>query len=409
MKRVIFLVALIAFGFSATAQTMKVQSAYADMKNNRLANAKKNIDAACENESTKNDPKTWHYAGLIYAKLVEVSKTDAKLFKKQKIETPILVLAETSTQAILKSIEMEKAANTIEYVNANINTLKYIVIFQFDTAFKVFSDRKYQECIPMLENVVKISQIAGDKEIYMKSKACLSLSYDAIGQKDKAVELYRNLVKEKTTEESIYINLFIANKKEKEIEKATNVLKAGVKNIPSSYTLLGLLTGAYVEAGNIEEADKCIVTLKSIADTISQNKSTILVIIANSLRDANKIDDAIAMYNQSLSIDPSQNEALSTQTNANFGLGALYFNMAVDQLDKAANLPVGEESDKEYNRLMEDSKVKFSQSIPYFEKVLAKKPNDIATLNQLKIIYSRLQMTEKYKEISAKLETLRTK
>ncbi|HBN05164.1 MAG TPA: methyltransferase, partial [Bacteroidales bacterium] len=64
MKRVIFLVALIAFGFSATAQTMKVQSAYADMKNNRLANAKKNIDAACENESTKNDPKTWHYAGL---------------------------------------------------------------------------------------------------------------------------------------------------------------------------------------------------------------------------------------------------------------------------------------------------------------------------------------------------------
>lgn len=410
MKRIIFLlVALIAFGFSATAQTMKVQSAYADMKNNRLANAKKNIDAACENENTKNDPKTWHYAGLIYAKLVEVSQTDQKLFNKQKIETPIPQLAETSTQAILKSLEMEKAAGTNEYMEANINTLKYIVIYQFNRAFDVFNGGKYIESIPMLDNVAKLAQTVRDKEIYMKSNACLALAYDASNQKDKAVELYRTLVKEKTTEEAIYINLFLANKKAKENEKAINVLKAGVKNIPSNYKLLGLLSGAYIEAGNKEEAANCIATLKSMADTISQNKPTVLVIIANSLRDANNIDDAIAMYNQSLTLDPNQNEALSTQNNANFGLGALYFNLAVDQLDKAANLPVGEESDKEYNRLMEDSKVKFSQSIPYFEKVLVKKPNDIATLNQLKIIYSRLQMTEKYKEVSTKLESLRNK
>lgn len=407
MKRIIFLVALIAFGFSATAQTMKVQSAYADMKNNRLANAKKNIDAACEHESTKNDPKTWHYAGLIYAKLVEVSQTDDKLYKKQKIETPIPELAETSTQAILKSLEIEKAANTFEYMNANINTLKYIVIYQFNRSFDAFSKGKYAECIPMLENVVKISQIAGDKEITMKSNACLSLSYDATNQKDKAADLYRQLVREKTTEEAIYINLYLANKKSNEMDKAINVLKAGVKNIPSNFKLLGLLTGAYIEAGNKEEADKCITTLKSMADTISQNKPTVLVIIGNSLRDANKMDDAIAMYNQSLSLDPNQNEAASSQTNANFGLGVLYFNWAVDLKDQSDKLPI--EAAEAYDKLQVESKAKFTLSIPYFEKVLAKRPNDIATLNALKVIYSRLEMTEKYKEVSAKLESLRNK
>lgn len=407
MKRIIFLVALIAFGFSATAQTMKVQSAYADMKNNRLANAKKNIDAACEHESTKNDPKTWHYAGLIYAKLVEVSQTDDKLYKKQKIETPIPELAEASTQAILKSLEIEKAANTFEYMNANINTLKYIVIYQFNRSFDAFSKGKYAECIPMLENVVKISQIAGDKEITMKSNACLALSYDATNQKDKATELYRQLVREKTTEEAIYINLYLANKKSNEMDKAINVLKAGVKNIPSNFKLLGLLTGAYIEAGNKEEADKCIATLKSMADTISQNKPTVLVIIGNSLRDANKMDDAIAMYNQSLSLDPNQNEAASSQTNANFGLGVLYFNWAVDLKDQSDKLPI--EAAEAYDKLQVESKAKFTLSIPYFEKVLAKRPNDIATLNALKVIYSRLEMTDKYKEVSAKLEALRTK
>ncbi len=407
MKRIIFLVALIAFGFSATAQTMKVQSAYADMKNNRLANAKKNIDAACEHESTKNDPKTWHYAGLIYAKLVEVSQTDDKLYKKQKIETPIPELAETSTQAILKSLEIEKAANTFEYMNANINTLKYIVIYQFNRSFDTFSKGKYAECIPLLENVVKISQIAGDKEITMKSNACLALSYDATNQKDKAADLYRQLVREKTTEEAIYINLYLANKKSNEMDKAINVLKAGVKNIPSNFKLLGLLTGAYIEAGNKEEADKCIATLKSMADTISQNKPTVLVIIGNSLRDANKMDDAIAMYSQSLSLDPDQNEATSSQTNANFGLGVLYFNWAVDLKDQSDKLPI--EAAEAYDKLQVESKAKFTLSIPYFEKVLAKRPNDIATLNALKVIYSRLEMTEKYKEVSAKLEALRTK
>jgi len=144
-----------------------------------------------------------------------------------------------------------------------------------------------------------------------------------------------------------------------------------------------------------------------MADTISQNKPTVLVIIGNSLRDANKMDDAIAMYNQSLSLDPNQNEAASSQTNANFGLGVLYFNWAVDLKDQSDKLPI--EAAEAYDKLQVESKAKFTLSIPYFEKVLAKRPNDIATLNALKVIYSRLEMTEKYKEVSAKLEALRTK
>ncbi len=400
MKRIVLLVALVAFGLSATAQTMKVQSAYSDMKNNRLANAKKNIDAACEHDNTKNDPKTWHYAGLIYAKLVEVSQTDEKLFKRQKVDTPVPELAEVSKNAILKSLELEKAAQTSEYMKANINTLDYIVVYQFNLAFGDFNQGKYAESIPMFEEVIKTAQVSRNKEVEMTSKACLSLAYDATGQKDKAVELYRQLVKQNTKEEAIYINLFLANKQAKEMDKAINVLKAGVKNLPSNYKLLGLLSGAYIENGNKEEADKCIATLKSMADTISQNKPAVLVIIANSLRDANNKEDAISMYNQSISLDPNQ-------TDANFGLGVLYFNWAVDIKDQADNLPL--DATATYDKMQLESKEKFNTSIPYFEKVLTKKPNDIATLNALKVIYSRLEMKEKYQEVNAKLESLRTK
>ncbi|MDD4001393.1 MAG: tetratricopeptide repeat protein [Bacteroidales bacterium] len=398
MKKIILFVALIVFGLSAFAQTMKVQSAYADMKNKRLAEAKKNIDAACEHESTKSDAKTWHYTGLIYAKLVEVSQTDQKLYKKQKIETPIPELAEISKQAIMKSMEIEKAAQTNEYTAANSNTLNYITIYQFDIALNTFNSGKYAESIPLFEDVVKGAVASRNKEVEMKSNFCIAMAYDATKLKDKAIEMYRQLVKQNTKEEAVYINLFIANKKANELDKAINVLKIGVKNLPSNYRLLGLLSGAYIETGNKVEADKTIATLKSISDTITENKPSVLVIIGDVLRDANNTEDAIAMYNKSLELKP-------VQTEANYGLGVLHFNSAVDLKEKADNLPF--DATEQYDKLQKESKEKFSLAIPFFEKVLTSKPKDINTLNALKIIYSRLEMTEKYKQVSAVLDSLR--
>ena len=96
MKKCLIFAALFAASIGVSAQTMKVQSAYSDMKNDRWKNALANIEEACVNEKTKEDAKTWNYAGLIYAKLVELSESqdpkDQKLLKKQKVDIPIHVL-----------------------------------------------------------------------------------------------------------------------------------------------------------------------------------------------------------------------------------------------------------------------------------------------------------------------------
>ena len=398
IKRIILIVALLAVGFGASAQTMKVQSAYADMKNKRLGPAMINIQDACAHEDTKADPKTWHYAGLIYAKLVEVSQTDEKLFKKQKIDTPVPELAEKAKQALLKSMELEKATNTSEYSAANVGTLNYIIIYQFDIALNTFNTGKYAESIPLFEELIKGASAARNNEVYMKSKFCIAMAYDATKQKDKANEIYRELVKENSKEEAVYINLFIANKQAKEMDKAINVLKRGVKVLPSNYKLLGLLSGAYIESGNKEEADKCINTLKSMADTITKDKPVVIVMVGDALRDAGNNDAAIAMYNKSLEILPEQ-------TGANYGLGVLYFNMAVDLTEQANKLPF--EQAAEFEKLKADANTKFTLAVPYFEKVLTLKPKDINTLNALKVIYSRLAMQDKYKAVSATLETIK--
>ena len=67
MKKIALFTALLALGFALNAQTLQVQSAMSDLKRGYLNKAKAAIDKACDHESTKDDPKTWYYAGLIYS------------------------------------------------------------------------------------------------------------------------------------------------------------------------------------------------------------------------------------------------------------------------------------------------------------------------------------------------------
>ena len=112
MKKSVVFIALLSMVIGASAQTMKVQSAYSDMKNERLASAKQNIDDACVNEKTKDDPKTWNYAGLIYAQIVDASqstnKQKQKMYKKQNITTPVEDLCRQGIDALKKSLDLEK-------------------------------------------------------------------------------------------------------------------------------------------------------------------------------------------------------------------------------------------------------------------------------------------------------------
>lgn len=384
---------LLALGLGANAQTMKVQSAYADMKNNRLADAKENIDAACVDESTMKDPKTWHYSGLIYAKLVEVSQTNEKLFKKQKVTIPLDQLAETARVNLMKSMDMEKAAGTSEYSAANVGTLSYIAAYQLNNAVAVFNSQKYADAIPMLEKVSAAAQYARNTELEQKAQYITAMAYTATKQPEKATELYRELVKNNTKEKTVYINLYLANKQAKEMDKAINVLKRGVKNLPEDYQMLGLLAGAYQEAGNKEEATKCIDQLK----TMSQGKPEVMSIVGDVLRDGGNTDEAIKMYTQSLAAKPDQIES-------NFGIGTLYFNWAVDLKEKADKLPMEDQAG--YDKLMKESKEKFALAIPYLEKVRTINPKHFQALKALKGIYSILEMKDKYQEVSAQLNTM---
>ena len=69
MKRTFLLLILLMIGLCVKAQSVNVNSAYSDLNRGYLNKAKAEIDAACKHYDTKNDAKTWYYAGLIYCRI----------------------------------------------------------------------------------------------------------------------------------------------------------------------------------------------------------------------------------------------------------------------------------------------------------------------------------------------------
>lgn len=395
MKKSLVLAALLLMAAGSFAQTMKVQSAYSDMKNDRLRNAMENIEEACVHEKTKDDAKTWHYAGLIYAKFVELSQStnedDQKLLKKQKVKVPIDELADKAQNALIKSIEIEKANKTNEYISVSNGALMVIAGYQLQRAIDVFNEGKYQESIPLLEKTLQAAEVCQYKEVVERTKLIMAMAYDATNQKDKAAELYRELVKGNTKEREAYINLFVYNQQAKEMDKAINVLKKGVKVLSKDTQLKALLASSYISAGNNAEAEKLIQEILALGADNPDN----LNYVGGIYRDAGDMAKAEEYYNKSLSLK-------ADQTDAYFGLASTYFNKGIDLLKEAEKVPLEDETGL-YDKMKNEAFDYFNKAIPNYNKVLEKKPKDFQTLKSLRNIYSLLNMKEEYQKIDAML------
>ncbi len=396
MKRKLIFAALLALSMGATAQTMMVQSAYSDMKNDRWGKALENIEKACAHEKTKDEAKTWNYAGLIYAKFVELSQSenpkDQKLLKKQKVDTPIPELADKAQDALIKSIELEKKAGTNEFISVSNGALTFIASYQLQRAIDEFNAQKYQESIPLFEKAVKAASVCGYKEVGEKAKLVMAMAYDALNQKDKSAELYRELVKAGTKEREAYINLFVANTAAGEADKAINVLKRGCKMLPKDAQLKALLGGAYLQAGNKEEAEKIVQELLAMGE----NNAEVLNYVGGIYRDADNIEKAEEYYNKSLALN-------ANQTDAHLGLGTTYFNKGIATLKEAEKVPLDDMTGA-YDKMKAEAFEFFKKAIPSFRKVLETKPTDFQSLKALRNIYSLLNMKAEFQEIDAKLK-----
>ncbi|PLX06187.1 MAG: hypothetical protein C0596_17040 [Marinilabiliales bacterium] len=193
----------------------------------------------------------------------------------------------------------------------------------------------------------------------------------------------------------IYLNQATAYKFTGDTVKMLETLENGIEKFPeNNYALVIETFNYYVNTGENEKA------FEYITMAIDQNPddAQFYVIKGTLLEELGRKLEAQTEYEKAIELQPENFDA-------NYSLGAFYYNTAVDTLDWAdKNIPI-----TEFQKLDEFKQISngyFEKSLPYLEKAYAQQPKNVNVLGTLRTIYYRLQRMEEYEKIKAELDAL---
>lgn len=411
MKKLTMIVACLAFGFSTMAQTLNVQSAAQDMKKGYLDKAMKEIDAACEHESTKNDAKTWYYAGLIYSQIGADISTNKKSKFNKLADDPTSVYHTWLEKALNAAMRCKELDTDNEYADRNNSVLRYVGNEYYTRAVSAYNENNdFEKAIQLCEESIKVFNASGDRKFAMDAYYLAGLSSKNLKNNENVLKYFKPLVRTKTDKQVVYRTLFDLYKEQKDTVEAMKLAKTYAKNCPTDYNSSLMMAEAYLLTGNVENGREEINKAINLSKDNPAVYEGLLSAAAGILVETQDYDGAKAKYEESLSLRPNQFEA-------NFGLGSMIYNRGVDKLDAANAVPIDDESGLS-EKLNEESKEFFRQSIQYFNAAITyidgldaeaqkmQRANLYNCLNALKNIYVRLEMYEDLKPINARISQI---
>jgi tetratricopeptide (TPR) repeat protein len=385
---------------AATAQQNNIQSAirslnYEPMKYSDLENAKDAIDKAAENELTANDPKMWFIRGKVYDRIANNKEAKEKNLDPQAAE-----------KAVVSFVNAIKTDTKKNYYDDCKSMVTQASITLFSKAVNAYSSGDPAGALKMykllyavfpldVDNVLKRSNIT--PEILYKNSY---FAANKAGDKSEARANLQKLIDIKFNDPKIYFWMSDLELEQKDTAKAIAVIEQGLSIFEDDGKLINRQIGLYLMTGKTD------VLIGKLAESIeAAPDNEILYLIRGELYEAkNETVKAEADYLQVLQLNPDHFVA-------NYDLGTLHFNRAVEFVKKAQeadqknNLNESMKWEKEY-------KAEFQKSETYLTKakeINPKKTEDDnqkyrITLQSLRQIYARTNRLDKANEMKAELE-----
>ncbi len=173
----------------------------------------------------------------------------------------------------------------------------------------------------------------------------------------------------------------------KEFDKAIEVLKKAIIAYPEDAEISENLMNAFIGAERNEEARELLVArVKKFPDSKYDRYNYGVFLLKD-----NEFEKSVNEFKAVLSLDPAFGAAT-------YNLAATYVNWGVAEQDRLKK--EGKEGDKSYQE-------KFNLAIPYLEKVLEEKPNDIQIWELLGQVYANLGNSKKAAEAYDKADSIR--
>lgn len=373
MKQLILIPAVALALNVAVAQKSEVASAYSYLKYEQLDKAKEAIDKASNHEVTMNMEKTWYYRGLIYQ----------SLYKNEKFGNLSANSLEEALTAFNKCLEINPK---YEYAQ-EITEKKTLLSRQFsDKGYDEFTKKDYGAAFKSFENVLSLNP--NDTAIYYNAAISADKAKDAANAK----KYFGKLAEMNYNDSKFYQPYAQVLLSEKDTAGALKVLSTGLTRFPGEKGMLIQQTNIFIQSGKTDEA------LKSIDQAIEKDAGNPNLYFAkgNLQEKLGKENDAIASYQKAIEIK-------SDYFDANYNLGALYFNQGAKMNNEANKI----QDNAKYAKAEAEFKAKFNQAKPYFEKALEVNPKDQSTLMSLKQLYATINDMPNYERVKKLLDSLK--
>ncbi|MBR6292662.1 MAG: hypothetical protein IKR33_07660 [Bacteroidales bacterium] len=400
MKKISMILALVALTVSVNAQTLNVQSAIQDLKKNYLKKAKAEIDLATEHEQTKDDAKTWCYRGLIYSRIGQEVTNPKSKFKD--------LAPDWAEQAYAAALECKRLDTKNEYANENNSVFRFVGNEYYSRSTESYNAQKYQEALQYADKAIEMYNNSGDSKFAGESMYIAGISAKALKDNENMKKYFNNLIRKKTDKTVVYRTLFNVYKEEGNKDAAMKTANSYMKNCKDDYNAYLLMAEGYLLNENLEKGKEMIELALDKTKDDATLYPQLLGQAAAILELTQDYDGAEAKYNESLRLSPNQFDA-------NFGMGKMIYNRAVDKHNAANEVPVDDESGL-YDKLLGESNDLFRQSIQYFTAAISyidgmadgdakkmQRANLFNCLSALKVVYTRLEMYAEQKAVDARM------
>lgn len=406
MKKIVMTVALAAFTMAASAQSLNVSSAFQDMRKGYLNKAKAEIDAACLHENTKDDAKTWCYKALIYSQI----GGDAQA-KKPKYKN---LAPDWAEQAYTAALECKRLDTKQEFAKEVNEVFSFVGNEYYKQASNAYSEKNYSEAMTLSEKSITCFNNSGKSQFAQDAMYIAGLSSVATHDTVNTKKYFNQMIRKRTDINYVYVTLFGISIAEKDNAQAMKVANNYVRNCPKDYKAYLLRATGYLVDKNVEKGKEDInAALDMTKDSASLYPE--VLVQAGTLLDesAGDYEGAETKYNESLTLNPNQFAA-------NFGLGKMLYNRAVDKTNAANAVdPFDEEKAGLYDKLNDEAKGYYGQAITYLEKAVAfidgltdegakasQRPNLVNALIALGNAYARVDRLNESNAAKARVEQL---
>ena len=314
-------------------------------------------------------------------------------------------------QAYAAALECKRLDTKNEYADENNSVLRFVGNEYYSRATEAYNKQNYSEAMQLADKAIEMYTTSGDSKFAGESTYIAGISAKALKDNENLKKYFNNLVRKRTDKQYVYRTLFNTYKEEGNKDQAMKIANSYLKNRKDDYNAYLLMAEGYLLNENLEKGKEMINEALNRTKDSAMLYPQILGLAAQILENMQDYEGAEAKYQESLTLNP-------TQFDANFGMGKMVYNRAIDKLEAANKVPETDESGL-YDKLLAESNEFFSKSIPYFTAAISyidnltdanakamQRANLFNCLTALNQVYARLERYDDLKAVKARIEEI---